>query len=109
MPEWISSIAAVGALIAAIMAARFAGKLFQVEAGRDERFERSRRSSQASRVSAWIEAAEHPSHSGEWRIVLVLLNASELPVYGLFTIEGVPRSGEEGRRVGVGMRVEAFR
>jgi len=27
----------------------------------------------------------------------------------LFTIEGVPRSGEEGRRVGVGMRVEAFR
>jgi len=30
-------------------------------------------------------------------------------VFGLFTIEGVPRSGEEGRRVGVGMRVEAFR
>lgn len=79
--EWISAIAALGALVAAVFAARVSKRLFVTEIGRDAKSEEREIREQASRVAAWC-AAFPPQAEGE-RLVraLHILNSSDEPVY----------------------------
>lgn len=93
LPDWITSISSVGALIAAAVAAGFAGALFRVEANRDQQRTVSERRAQASRIGAWVEHQERGPAMRAWDLMLCLQNSSEQPVYRV--VVTVSLNGEE--------------
>lgn len=87
-PAWIQAWTGVGALLAAIVAAVFAGLVYWVESKRDQVAEAERRQraederrAQADKVAAWYE----PYDAGELGMMFGVhsVNASDLPVYDL--------------------------
>lgn len=93
LPDWITSISSVGALIAAAVAAGFAGALFRVEANRDQQRTVSERRAQASRIGAWVEHEERAPGMRTWDLLLCLQNSSAQPVYRV--VVTVSLDGEE--------------
>jgi hypothetical protein len=79
--DGVSSIATVGALIAAIAAGLQAKRLFQIESARDDQAQQAERRRQASQISAW--AAVRIGHGGEPRYGIVVRNSSNDPVYDI--------------------------
>jgi hypothetical protein len=86
----VSAFGAVGALIAAIVAARQANKLFQLESERDRIAEADRKQlqaakdqEQASSISAWVLLKKVPNDPERAFLVVATRNASELPIYAL--------------------------
>jgi hypothetical protein len=90
-PAWLESIATTLALAAAVFAARYAYRAFELETDRDERFLAQQRSSQAELVSAWpgsfsYEAGDLDPYGdgtgkpGLYSVQVYLRNASAAPV-----------------------------
>ncbi|WP_243061173.1 hypothetical protein [Nocardioides sp. SR21] len=52
-PSWLQGIGTVAALLAAIVAARYAAGAFILESRREQRFERAQRQAQADQVAVW--------------------------------------------------------
>jgi hypothetical protein len=88
--DWVAAIATVGALGAAVVAARYAAGAFDLEQGREERLFFERRSAQAALVAAWPEQFipnREQEHDGSMTVVegitgavAMLRNASDIPV-----------------------------
>ncbi|UUW88455.1 hypothetical protein [Pimelobacter simplex] len=89
--QWIMAAASVVTLVAALVAAWFAGSAYRIEAAREDRLLEDARKSQASRVAAWLGTVEVdvlvPGPSGtpnrtrtHNRDVILIRNASDLPV-----------------------------
>jgi hypothetical protein len=83
LPTWLTSIATVGALIFAYLAAKSASRIYQLESGRDriaeqERHARDRRDrrAQAARVAVWLE----PQSSMPPSFNVKYSNTSQLPI-----------------------------
>jgi hypothetical protein len=69
---WVGSVAAVGALIAAVVAGWQATRLYHIERGRDQQAEIERqaraaaeRRMQATRVTAWVATTTGTNAAGE--------------------------------------------
>jgi hypothetical protein len=73
-PVWLEAISTFSAFVAASAAVVFAARVYELERGRDERWDRERRSAQAEQVAAWWDY--------EAKCVLVR-NQSTLPVSDL--------------------------
>ena len=89
IPNWVTALATVGALVAASFAGWTATRLYRTERERDERLERAERSWQASQIVAWASWAK-PTDPGialnlaggrTSQVHLALRNASGVPVY----------------------------
>ena len=74
----ITALTAIGALFAAIVGAKHAGRLFSVEAKRDDDTAERERQTQASKVFAWVA-----SRIGEGDVTygVVVVNSSEQAIY----------------------------
>lgn len=74
----ITALTAIGALFAAIVGAKHAGRLFAVEAKRDDDTAERERQTQASKVFAWVA-----SRIGEGDVTygVVVVNSSEQAIY----------------------------
>ena len=113
LPDWITSLATIGALLAAIYAGRVARELYQRESDRDDLDRHDRlvqtwlaERRQAERVVAWIGDATAPLNAVDGRRlgevrgrVVNVLNNSGLPVWNARvllsgTIEGNEFEGE---------------
>ena len=108
VPDWISSVATVGALLAAIYAGRVARKLYQRESDRDQLAQRDRstqallaKRSQAERVVAWIGDASAPLSAPDGRRIGVIqgrvvsvLNQSGRPVWDVSVVVAGNFDGE---------------
>lgn len=92
--DWISAVAAFGALIAAVWAARVSKRLYQIEVDRDvvaaERSERE----QASAIAAWCVYFTHDPDS-EHKRGLQLHNSSDSPVFDV-TIRSTYAASKNG-------------
>lgn len=89
LAEWLSALATTGALIAALAAARYAKKAFELERSRDNVRDEERREQQASQVAAWVQRlqlAKKQSSNGPVKVlvppgqVFNFINRSGLPV-----------------------------
>lgn len=76
MTDWITALAALGALAAAIWAGLTSKRLYQVEAKRDVVSDERRARQQASGVAAWCVFCPESRQRG-----LLLHNSSEAPVF----------------------------
>lgn len=74
----ITALTAIGALFAAVLGAKHAGRLFGIEAKRDEAATAREMQSQASKVFAWVA-----SRIGEEQTTygVVVVNSSEQAIY----------------------------
>jgi hypothetical protein len=113
---WVQSIVTVGALVAAVIAAIEARRVYERESARDERAAEDRRAraeanrrAQADKVAGWyglytpaVEGAvttEHPTY--EW--CAFVKNGSDLPIYDVdiayfFVVPGAPPGNSPGLR-----------
>ena len=101
LATWFGAVGAVGALIAAVIAAIQVKRLLQIEWERDrlaemdrQRTAAERKRDQASRVTAWLSLRETPDKFQSVFLVLVARNASELPVYSV-QFKVIDESGAE--------------
>jgi len=88
----VTALTAIGALIAATIGARHAGRLFSVEAKRDEAAAIRERQGQASHVFAWVASrivADKPEAFGA-----VVVNSSEQAIYDV-TVRVTGAEGDE--------------
>jgi hypothetical protein len=88
--EWVSAVAALGALGAAVYAGIAAWRLYRIESARDGAADAERRQLQARQVSAWVAVAveeESVRSSG-----IEIINGSSAPVYDL----AIQVNGETG-------------
>jgi hypothetical protein len=92
VPTWLASFAAVAALIAAIVAAKQARRLYQIEVDRDRLAADDRRRAaddarrlQASRFVAWQDQRSGTLETGEFVVLdlLVAENRSDLPLFAV--------------------------
>lgn len=74
--EWVSALATVGALIAAVYAGKVARNLFDLETKRDDAVHQLQRQEQARQVSAWAVVDPDEGTSG-----IEIVNSSSSPVY----------------------------
>lgn len=81
LAEWASALAAIGALIAAVWAARTSGRLFRVETQRDVQNWRREEAEQASRIAAWCVIHLKPSSGLDREDGLLIHNSSDAPVF----------------------------
>jgi len=82
LAEWISALGAIGALAAAIWAAKTSVKLFAIETGRDELAAAKDERRQASGIAAWcVGRNDGPGKRG-----ILIRNSSDDPVHDV-TIE----------------------
>lgn len=79
VPTWVSAIAAIGALVAAIVAGRTAKRIFLLELARDKDATEEKKRSQATHISAWAKWTK--TNVGHNLPMLIIRNASDLPVY----------------------------
>ena len=88
--DWMAAIATVAALVAAVVAARYAAGAFDLERSRDEQVFLERKTAQAALVAAWPERFipnQDQEHDGSMTVVegivgaiAMLRNASNVPV-----------------------------
>jgi len=88
---WLTAVATVAAVIAAVLAGRWARDIVEIERKRDERHEAETRALQASQVAAWAEPAvvkpERKDGAGSaWMYTNVsvnglIANRSSQPIY----------------------------
>lgn len=76
----VTALTAIGALLAAVVGARHAGRLFAVEAKRDEDAADRERQSQASKVFSWVASR---IGEGETTYGVVVVNSSEQAIYNV--------------------------
>ncbi len=89
IPEWVTAIAAVLALAAAVWAGITSRRLVDVESGRDEVAARRRAREQARQVSAWcVVCPDAPLPVG-----LLVQNSSTAPVFQM-TVESTDAQGQ---------------
>lgn len=88
----ITALTAIGALIAAIIGARHAGRLFAVEARRDEGSAARERQSQASQVFAWVASRIIDDEAVAYGAVVV--NSSGQAIYDV-TVNVTGANGTE--------------
>lgn len=102
--EWVAALSTLAALLAALVAAHYAGRTFTIERGRDADRDRERRQVQVARFAAWIQdpiawiggLVTTTIESGQpvsvrqqsqpvlpERITVIVRNASALPIHGL--------------------------
>lgn len=79
LADIITALTAIGALIAAIIGAQHAGRLFAVEAKRDESAAARERQAQASQVFAWVASRIVNDEAVAYGAVVV--NSSEQAIY----------------------------
>jgi hypothetical protein len=97
VPEWISAIATVGALIAAWLAGTTAKRLYGVESDRDATAAEQRERHDADLVHAWTTAVHRDGTRP--RYGLIVKNGSSSPVFDV-TIQsttGIPFEGGHKR------------
>ena len=75
----VTALTAIGALVAAILGAKHAGRLFAVEAKRDEDSAARERQAQASQVFAWVASRIVDDEAVAYGAVVV--NSSEQAIY----------------------------
>lgn len=92
LADVITALTAIGALIAAILGAKHAGRLFAVEARRDESTAARERQSQASQVFAWVASRIVDDEAKAYGAVVV--NSSEQAIYDV-TVRVTGASGAE--------------
>jgi hypothetical protein len=90
---WLTMVATIAAVVAAVSAGRWARAVVEIERDRDERHEQESRAQQASQVAAWAEPAvvkpERRESSGfSWMYTAVAVNGlianrSSQPIYKL--------------------------
>lgn len=89
--DWVAALATTGALVAAMIAARYAAGVLRIEQAREERVEKDRRAEQANRVAAWpdhvlYDLGDQDELSGEVTrtsvrgAIVMLRNMSDVPV-----------------------------
>jgi arabinogalactan oligomer/maltooligosaccharide transport system substrate-binding protein len=87
VPAWISAVATAGAFAGAIVAAKAAYKLYNIESARDQEAARERRLDQARRISVWygltIYREDLPGGKSRKFWKATVRNSSELPVYAV--------------------------
>lgn len=96
LADVITALTAIGALIAAILGAKHAGRLFAVEAKRDESTAARERQSQASQVFAWVASRIVDDEAKAYGAVVV--NSSEQAIYDV-TVRVTGASGVERRPI----------
>jgi len=79
LADVVTALTAIGALVAAIIGARHASRLFAVEAKRDRSTAEREKQAQASRVFAWVAARIIDRDSAKYGVVVV--NSSEQAIY----------------------------
>lgn len=79
IPSWISALASVGALLAAVVAGVTARRLYGIEREREHRLTEADERRQAVRVSAWVAEVVGPN-AGERSPGVVVVNASQTAV-----------------------------
>lgn len=78
---WVTAVASLGALLAAVWAAVTARDLYRVEAGRDREVAASRRRGQANQVAAWIVVEIEPGAEAPRAVGVVVHNSSDSVIY----------------------------
>lgn len=96
LADVITALTAIGALIAAILGAKHAGRLFAVEAKRDESTAARERQTQASQVFAWVASRIVDDEAKAYGAVVV--NSSEQAIYDV-TVRVTGASGAERRPI----------
>lgn len=81
--EWVSAVAALCALGAAVWAGLQAKRLYQVEADRDRQAADDREAADARRVNAWVAAHVRPGDEDYFRPGLSLANAGSAPIFDI--------------------------
>jgi hypothetical protein len=86
----ITAVTTIGALVAAVIAAKHAGKLFRVESGRDKHAAQREVQEQASKVYAWVATriGDNESYGA------VVVNSSEQAIYDV-NVRVTDRTGTE--------------
>ncbi|WP_154793049.1 hypothetical protein [Occultella kanbiaonis] len=79
--EWVTAVAAIGALAAAIWAGITARDLYRVETDRDQRSEDDRRRAQATQVAAWIVIELEADADTPRGVGVVVHNSSDSVIY----------------------------
>jgi len=92
----VTALTAIGALIAAILGAKHAARLFAVEAKRDEDGAVRERQAQASQVFAWVASRIVDAKAEAYGAVVV--NSSEQAIYDV-TVRVSGASGAERRPI----------
>lgn len=81
-PTWVGAVGTVFAIGAAVYAGLQAKRVYLIEKARDQQQLLESRGAQAASISAWVDWS-HISSGGGKMPVVVLQNASRLPVYDL--------------------------
>lgn len=92
----VTALTVIGALIAAILGAKHAGRLFAVEAKRDESAAAREKQSQASQVFAWVASRIVDKEANAYGAVVV--NSSEQAIYDV-TVRVTGANGAERRPI----------
>lgn len=92
----VTALTAIGALIAAIIAARHADRLFAVEVSRDGRAVERERQAQASQVFAWVASRIIGDDAKAYGAVVV--NSSRQAIYDV-TVRVTGANGTERRPI----------
>jgi hypothetical protein len=80
---WLEAVATVAAVVAAVAAGTFAARAVRIEQDRDNRWIAQQRSSQATRIAAWVPRLETEERDGVTVLTGVyvrLRNVSDVPV-----------------------------
>lgn len=102
-PTWLSFATSTGALVAAVIAAKFTGDTLRIERTRDDRLEHQRRSAQAAQVVALParipgpEDRTHPDRVYAELPAVLIRNASNLPIWDVM-IEWPPETVGQGKQ-----------
>lgn len=88
LAQWAMAGTSIATLLAAIVAAVFAAGAFRLESAREDRWEETQRTMQASQVAAWLGVIERESpqsqqQSATWGV------GSLLDLGGSYTVEGL--------------------
>ena len=81
MAEWVAAIAAMGALLAAVWAARTSKDLYDLESKRERGLVNRTRREQASGIAAWCVFC--PDHDSQTQSGILLHNSSDAPVFNV--------------------------
>lgn len=107
LPTWVTALATVAAVVAAVRAGRTAKRLYDREAARDQRVLDNAEHAQADLVAAWVtfnsdpltptQAQKLPTAFRARGWVCRLRNASNVPVYDLHAVIEAPGGQERAR------------
>lgn len=96
LADIVTALTAIGALFAAILGAKHAGRLFAVEAKRDDANAARERQAQARQVFAWVAARTREGEENPYEYGVVVANASDQIIYdvevGVLGAGGVERT-----------------